>query len=183
MKKLIIAACAAACAAAVHAASVNWGGAIASPDDINTPLSAGQTALLLFSETAFSDDATSLSGTAIGANANNGGTIVGSYTLTSENVADFVFSAEWNRAGSDVNGYYAILIVNEDGTKASYMYMGEISGTTAMSATSSLDYNGMWGDANKQLTQNGYTVNVPEPTSGILLILGMAGLALKRKRA
>ena len=183
MKKLIIAACAAACAAVVQAASVNWGGAIASPDDINTPLSAGQTALLLFSETAFSGDASSLSGTAIGANANNGGTIVGSYALTSTDVNDaFAFTATWTRDG-DMNGYYAILIVSEDGTKASYMYMGEISGTTAMSAPSSLDYNGMWGDANKQLTQNGYTVNVPEPTSGILLILGMAGLALKRKRA
>ena len=37
------------------------------------------------------------------------------------------------------------------------------------------------------LASNGYSgagwYNVPEPTSGLLLLLGMAGLALKRKRA
>ena len=27
------------------------------------------------------------------------------------------------------------------------------------------------------------SVNVPEPTSGLLMLLGMAGLALRRKRA
>ena len=32
-------------------------------------------------------------------------------------------------------------------------------------------------------TSQGYTAAVPEPTSGLLLLLGMAGLALKRKRA
>lgn len=32
-------------------------------------------------------------------------------------------------------------------------------------------------------TWNSYGVAAPEPTSGILLLLGMAGLALKRKRA
>ena len=32
-------------------------------------------------------------------------------------------------------------------------------------------------------TWNNYGVAAPEPTSGILLLLGMAGLALKRKRA
>ena len=31
-------------------------------------------------------------------------------------------------------------------------------------------------------TQGGWTA-VPEPTSGLLMLLGMAGLALKRKRA
>ena len=183
MKKLIIAVCTTACAVAVQAATVNWGGAIASPDNINNPLSAGQTALLLYSATAFTGDATSLSGAAVGATADNGGSVVSSWTLTDANVNDFNFTAVWSREG-DVNGYYAILIVNEEGTKASYTYMDAITGTTAQSSPSSLDYNSMWEwEGNDHLVQNGYTVNVPEPTSGLLMLLGMAGLALRRKRA
>jgi hypothetical protein len=36
----------------------------------------------------------------------------------------------------------------------------------------------------KTVTQGTWTaVNVPEPTSGLLLLLGMAGLALRRKQS
>lgn len=36
---------------------------------------------------------------------------------------------------------------------------------------------------NSKLAANWTSMSVPEPTSGLLLLLGMAGLALKRKRA
>ena len=57
------------------------------------------------------------------------------------------------------------------------------------SAVASYTYNDSAEDKTlsvnmKNATQGTWTaVNVPEPTSGLLLILGMAGLALKRKRA
>ena len=38
-------------------------------------------------------------------------------------------------------------------------------------------------DLHADPTSQGYTAAAPEPTSGLLLLLGMAGLALKRKRA
>ena len=63
-------------------------------------------------------------------------------------------------------------------TPTSAEMTGQISTTSGAStqlrdATGSGDYsNPGW-----------YAVNVPEPTSGLLLLLGMAGLALKRKRA
>ena len=32
-------------------------------------------------------------------------------------------------------------------------------------------------------TQSGVTQSVPEPTSGLLMLVGLAGLALRRRRA
>ena len=47
------------------------------------------------------------------------------------------------------------------------------------------DWEAFLGNAKDGYTQAGWyqTAAVPEPTSGLLLLLGVAGLALKRKRA
>ena len=39
------------------------------------------------------------------------------------------------------------------------------------------------GKASEGYASSGWYTTVPEPTSGLLLLLGVAGLALKRKRA
>lgn len=178
MKNIIVVA-AIAFASLAQAASVNWGGAIDGP-------AAGDTALLLWSDSAFSGAATKITGTSIGATADNGGSIVHTYTLTADDIdPNYEFLATYSTAGS-VDGYYAILISNAAGTAASYMDMGNISGTTAQSSPTALSFNSGWTSMTDSLTMNGYNVTVgavPEPTSGLLLLLGMAGLALKRKRA
>jgi len=51
---------------------------------------------------------------------------------------------------------------------------------TSLSGAVSTAFDGI--DLMVSPASQGYTA-VPEPTSGLLLILGMAGLALKRKRA
>lgn len=192
MKKLIVAAFAVAYAAFTQAASVAWGGAISSPDDTEVALSAGQVAVLLYSETAMSA-LTTIDSLDVGTIADNGGTIVHSHVITeSEANDDWAFGAVWGRGSDkDVNGFYAILIGNDEGTFASYMDMGQITGTIATSSPTSLDLNSAW-DTDEHLTSGGYTISVgggpgpepvPEPTSGLLLLLGMAGLALKRKCA
>ena len=182
MKKLMIALAAVAVAAVAQAASVNWGGAIAH-GDADTEMSAGSTAWLLWSGEAFSGVASTLDITA--GTADNGGSIVATYDMTGSDVANYVFKATYNNIGSDVNGYYAILVADgSDLTKASYMDMGQITGTTATSPQQSLLFNVDWDDDSAYLSQGGYnTAVVPEPTSGLLFLLGMAGLALKRKRA
>ncbi len=80
-----------------------------------------------------------------------------------------------------VNGY--LVIFNSDTTAtATYAYVSDVASgaTTAMGGAAVLSFD------DTQLagmqTAGNWTA-VPEPTSGLLLLLGMAGLALKRKRA
>ena len=76
------------------------------------------------------------------------------------------------------------MTLNDAGDKAAYMYLGDVSGTTATSPTQIRLYNAGWADDTKSITTGGFNTAVaPEPTSGLLILLGMAGLALKRKRA
>lgn len=183
MKKLLIALSAVVAATALNAASVNWGGTFSTPD-VSDTLPAGTQFALLYSTSAFSGAATSVDGFTVGSTADNGGTIVSTTAATATQSSNWEFAALWDNTGKDVNGYYAILTLNDAGDKAAYMYLGEISGTTATSPTQILLYNESWADETKSLTTGGYTTAVvPEPTSGLLLLLGMAGLALKRKRA
>ena len=184
MKKIIIALASAAFMTTVQAATVNWGGAIAY-GDADTEMNAGSKAWLLWSSTAFTGAATQLD-TSTGT-ANNGGSIVSTYSITASDIANYAFTSNYTVDGAGVDGFYAILVADgSDLTKASYMDMGSISGTTATSPTSTLLYNVEWDDASAYLSSGGFNTTVgavPEPTSGLLILLGMAGLALKRKRA
>ena len=184
MKKLMIIACVMAFAAIAQAASVSWGGAIADPkyatsgsyDDYQAyPV----TAYLLWASTDLGtstsfDTATGLS--------NTGFTMVDSYTITADDATSrWAFAKEYTNAGKDVNGYYQVLVTNADGDMAS-IYEFNISGTTATSTTQDMKLNSGWASG-EFLQQGGYTVAVPEPTSGLLMLVGLAGLALRRRRA
>ena len=59
-----------------------------------------------------------------------------------------------------------------DGTVTSGLAIGDL-GTKNVTATANFGNIAGWT----------YTANVPEPTSGLLMLLGMAGLALRRRRA
>ena len=185
MKKILIALGAVAIATALNAATVSWGGTFSTPD-LSDTLPAGTQFALLYSTSAFSGAATKVDGFTKGATADNGGSIVDVYAINDEQSGNWEFSTAWDNTGKDVNGYYAILSLNSTGDKAAYMYLGEITGTTAISAQQNMLYNEGWADLNASLTTGGYNTTVgavPEPTSGLLILLGMAGLALKRKRA
>ena len=181
MKKLMIAVCAVAFAAVAQAASVAWGGAISQPDGA-TELAANTMAYLVYSTSAITG-AASFDGTDLKNGAGDTvASMVSTHTITADEASAWDFMATYAKTGSDVNGFYAVLISDMNAEpKYSIYNAGEITGTTATSSTTSITLD--WGDG--YLTSGGYTVTgaVPEPTSGLLILLGLAGLALKRKRA
>lgn len=183
MKKIMIATVAITLAAVTQAATVNWGGAFATPDG-NATLPVGTQAALLYSATAFSGAATQLDAFSVGSVADNGGSIVQIHSVNATEAANWEMAEAYGVDGS-VDGYYAVLFLNDAGNYASYYELTPISGTTGASAPTDRKINQGWTGA-EYLTSGDYTVAVgavPEPTSGLLLLLGVAGLALRRRRA
>ena len=88
-------------------------------------------------------------------------------------VATTTFSNDAFEAGS----YYDFYFVVEDGGKK---FVSDIKNVGAQAtSTAAITFGNM-----ATATQNASNwAAVPEPTSGLLMLLGLAGLALKRKRA
>ena len=179
MKKLIIAA-AIACAAAIsQAATVNWnisgvkadGGAAptagwavmafyteagAGSSAIESAIKAGKAGDLAFESKTLSVALGSGRVTAHDANATG-------ITDTSKNY-DMYFVVFNNADATKADKYVMVSDLNKaySGMDGKYSASGVFSASTAWTPTSS---------------------SVPEPTSGLLMLLGVAGLALRRKRA
>ncbi len=184
MKKLLMFIAVAASACAVNAAALDWGAAVCESDGV-TAVSADQVAYLIWSDTAFSGLATSFDSSAM--TTDNGGTAVASHTLTSyEAGTGYNFEDTFTRADADggVNGYYQILLLNTDGNKFAVLDAGSITGISDSTGTGVLKINMNWTES-QYLGDSGYVGTVtgaPEPTSGLLLLIGGSLLALRRKQ-
>ena len=80
--------------------------------------------------------------------------------------------------GGALNVYYILLNDNKDPSE----YYKISDALTGRASTGELTFGTNTSIAQSTLSGGEWTA-VPEPTSGLLLLLGMAGLALKRKRA
>ena len=185
MKKLIIAACAVAFAAGVQAASITWGTTGAFYDTAGDPdwptVASGTTAYFVFASSYAQADlvADFAAGTVDMAKL----TAIKSGTIGADGTVAEVTGSSIALSGSQ-NAYVAIL------KDAENMFISDIANNTideldvTIYSFNEAKTGDIWAlnDASAGYSAPGW-YNVPEPTSGLLMLLGMAGLALKRKRA
>lgn len=185
MKKLLVATFVVATAIVANAAAWDWktaksGGTINGPDT-GAALASGTAYLFLSTAaetvftswnegTALSSIAGSLDNTTISAGK------IAAKSETFENSADplsVIFATTTNVGGTDY--LYISTVASGDAVDVGKTTL-QFKEATASAASSMLASGGYKG-------AGWYAQSVPEPTSGLLMLLGMAGLALRRRRA
>ena len=191
MKKLMTITAVLALSLATNAASLSW--VVAGVNLPESTTTANGVAAYMFL-TAASDnvlgyvDGSSLTTVDAVVSAIKGGTFDGkgafvSSTLNASGATTAATGISKFTAGDSLSAF-AIIFDNADISKAeNFMIAQNASGTEVLSAswTSSVGAQALaWGNQ----TVNGTTWQaIPEPTSGLLMLVGLAGLALRRRRA
>lgn len=194
MKKLMIVAAVAVAALASNAASFNWSNTGGATNGVIYDYQANSTKLysstvpytaylICVSDTTQSALLEAVRG---GADLKDYGIAGASATLNSSSKIALTADFTYGTTGNSYDFYFAILDSANDELLISNTAAGlaQLSGTTTVAFTDSKTWsNQAFADATYSAAGWYSTAAVPEPTSGILLLLGFAGLALKRKRA
>ena len=186
MKKLMIAMVAIGMAVVANAASVMWqSGTVLEPGGATANKSV--TAYLWVVDAATYDTyAANATGKAMSdaiyaAYGSQTGDAYASATTTKKGLANLTDDSKSYGAGDSAYG----VILYTYGTGDDLQYMGNVGKVTlesAMDASSGYMSQTLLGSTTAAATAWS-TAAVPEPTSGLLMLLGMAGLALRRRRA
>lgn len=189
MKKLMLMLAVAACAAIAQASTVKWN--VTNIYGVDSE-GAGQTAsssrptagnyyvlCLLTSEMSLADAQTAIS-------KNDIASIAGKATYQGPTTGTGMYASSYFDGGwgaNDTVGIYAVVLNASSIDKATYATVGSVASYTfadsaedkALQVNMKTATQGSWSAVSSSA--------VPEPTSGLLMLLGMAGLALRRKRA
>ena len=192
MKKLILLCSAVAIAAVTQAASVNWTITnVYSPSDSTAKVAAGSMSAWMFVTANTTDVTTGIPVTTLAAvqAVIDSGSLSGLSALSATHASN---TAAGNIVGaSGLTGFssgsltaFAIVVDSTDlATAQNYYFVSDGAEKTASFTSAAGAKSLIWGDQTSYTQGAGKWTAVPEPTSGLLLVLGMAGLALKRKRA
>ncbi len=179
MKKLIVTALAMITGVAVNAASVAW--------SVDYTYLKGSTAAAEGLAMVFFDNAEVARDTFIASLATGGykdyitnyGGLANDLT-DSDGYADGFSKTSTYGNPETITGYF-VLFDTADANAAEFAY---VSATMDATTGATAGQNAMMSFGDVTATQNAANwTAVPEPTSGLLMLLGMAGLALRRKRA
>ena len=191
----MIALAAVACAAAVQAASFTWasgtksyftddtGAKITDAATYSSYLQGGSIVLVLLSDGTYDGAKTVLTG-----NSGDTAALVTSGTASAKGrlSTTFGFTYDDTPGAANIleNGDVLGVMFRDSSGNLSQLVYSDDSKVNATYTVSGLSDNTWAGSAFSFTAANTtFTASVPEPTSGLLLLLGMAGLALKRKRA
>lgn len=170
LKKIMMCAAALACASAANAAYVDWkfDGAADTAD------------YQVFLVSAIDDSWTGVSDVAAASSALGAG---GSGTIVKNGRSYYVESQIYGDSvtAESAKGFYWVLVSGADARDYNYLAVDASAQIYAPPASSP---GKLIGKASDVLAgTKGSFANVPEPTSGLLALLGFAGLALRRRRA
>ena len=195
MKKLIIAAAIVCAAALSQAATVNWSsGAVLADSGDGTGWGSGKITksssdytmtVLVFSAYDATDGLSGQIGTGSKIGTNGKNNLIGASTTTGDLVSGtkYYLQATIENSANKSQLVSQILEFTWDGSMEdpTIAFMTEAPGTGVASLTSK---NGTFSSTTGYWSAAGWTSSaVPEPTSGLLMLLGVAGLALRRRRA
>ena len=180
MKKLVFMLAAAIAVVSAQAASVNW--TCTNVKDGSGNAISG-VAYFINAATLSQSDFRALNGADAFTTA-----LSGMYSYTPSTAGKYTVSdaiANSTLGLSDTTAYTVYLAVFDTATitDSSNYYLTETKSLTTMTGSDNAQIK--WGSQSTASQAAGAwtSVNVPEPTSGLLMLIGMAGLALRRKRA
>jgi len=182
MKKLIVALAMVAFAACAQAAIVNWGTSAVSFN--GTTLTSKNVSLYIVGVGGAADTLVDTRSTLANPPVNKGKILAG--TGSGQSSYDYnstiAGGALWNSDSGDLGRQYYMVLTYNDGTK-DYTYTSSAVASSGLSSTSLGTVSFTFTDTIKASGTDGWVASVPEPTSGLLMLLGFAGLALRRRRA
>jgi len=178
MKKLMIALAAVVSAVAVQAASINWGLDVTALDSTYGPAVGSVTVSALTESFTQAFDGSGMASFNISGTSDAGGIFAAGTEWTVKTTAT-LWNDAMDKSAPYVYSYVFTMPALPSDDPSIQAALGGIAGDIAMA----LDPLGTGTlPSIEQAAAAGWTA-APEPTSGLLLLLGVAGLALKRKRA